>query len=73
MTIKPYSHADCAALFALMEREGQDRDDYRLHRHEQYLRALSSSSTYLVWEENALYGTVAAGMTTASAYTSATC
>ena len=69
MTIKPYSHADCAALFALMEREGQDRDDYRLHRHEH----LSSSSTYLVWEENALYGTVAAGMTTASAYTSATC
>lgn len=56
MTIKRYEKQDEAALFALIENEGEAWADYHSRHKAQYKRALQSSVTYVAYEGDALCG-----------------
>ena len=57
MEIRRYTPADEAALFRLLEAEGEDWSDYYGPAgRERYARALADSVTYLAWVDGALRG-----------------
>ncbi len=57
MSIRRYTEADAAALFALLRTEGEEWSDY-LGAEERYRRALRSGVTYVAPDGEALAGFV---------------
>lgn len=56
MKIRKYKPEDADALFALIEREGEEWSDYYGPNRDKYLKALESSTVYLAFEGDVLLG-----------------
>lgn len=56
MTIKRYDTNEEAALFELIEREGEEWEEYHRTKKKQYQAALGSSLVYVVYDDDVLCG-----------------
>ena len=57
MVIKRYSNTDESHLFEMLTEEGEDWSDYYGEKgHSKYLKALESSFTYVIYDDNVLCG-----------------